>query len=128
MSLVNKKDELLITREFSAPKDLVFNAFADADALTQWWGPPGVPIKVLKFEFRNKGVFHYETSMQGQTAYGRFVYGQIKPTDLLEFTSSVSFNESGFAIYFSEFNPVENLHRKFVTERCPNDFGFCIGE
>ena len=87
-SQAKKQDELLITREFNAPKDLVFNAFADADALAQWWGPPGVPIKVLKFEFRNKGVFHYETSMQGQTAYGRFVYGQINPTDLLEFTSS----------------------------------------
>lgn len=35
----NNKVELIITREFNAPKEIVFNAFADADALAEWWGP-----------------------------------------------------------------------------------------
>ena len=41
----NKEAELIITREFNARKEIVFSAFADAAALAEWWGPPGVPIK-----------------------------------------------------------------------------------
>lgn len=33
---------LTMTREFDAPRDLVFNAFTDPDQLAAWFGPVGV--------------------------------------------------------------------------------------
>ena len=30
--------EIVITRSFDAPRDLVFKAFTDPDAVRQWWG------------------------------------------------------------------------------------------
>lgn len=36
--------EFVITREFAAPRELVFEAWTDSRHLAQWWGPKGFPI------------------------------------------------------------------------------------
>jgi uncharacterized protein YndB with AHSA1/START domain len=41
--------ELFITREFNAPRELVFKAFNDPDLLVQWLGPNGLSMKIDKF-------------------------------------------------------------------------------
>lgn len=33
------KHDLVITRSFDAPRELVFNAYADPEAIPQWWSP-----------------------------------------------------------------------------------------
>lgn len=85
---------LIITRTFNAPKDAVFNAFADADALAQWWGPAGMAITVVSLDFQPGGKFHYKMEGHGQTMWGRFVYGNIARPDEIEFVSSFS-DEAG---------------------------------
>jgi uncharacterized protein YndB with AHSA1/START domain len=117
----NTKAELIISREFSAPKETVFNAFANADALAQWWGPPGIPITVTKFDFRTNGVFHYKTDMQGQIAFGKFVYGSIKKSDMLEFVSSFSDENCGITrAPFSDKFPLEIFNHIEFTEQNGN--------
>ena len=113
-----KKEELVIEREFDAPREKVFNAFASAEALAEWWGPPGVPITVLKFDFKPKGIFHYTANMQGMSAFGKFVFGQISKYDLLEFTSSFA-DENGKTIRapFSDKFPMEIFNRMEFTEQ-----------
>lgn len=114
----SKNAELIIKREFDAPKETVFNAFADAKALAEWWGPPGVPITVVKFEFKPNGIFHYKISMQGQTSYGRFVYKQIQKYDLIEFISS--FADENCEIKRAPFNdkfPLEISNRIELSEK-----------
>ncbi len=114
----NNELKVMLTQEFDAPKEFVFNAFANAEALAQWWGPPGVPIKVVKFDFSPKGIFHYKAEMQGQIMWGRFIYAQIKRPDLLEFISSFS-NEKG-GIERAPFNknfPLEILNRFEFSEK-----------
>jgi uncharacterized protein YndB with AHSA1/START domain len=113
----NNEAKLFLKQEFDAPKELVFNAFADAEALAQWWGPPGVPIGVVKFEFKPKGIFHYKAEMQGQVMWGRFIYSQIEAPDLIEFTSSFS-NEQGEierAPFLKDF-PLEIFNRFEFSE------------
>ena len=55
------RKEFVITRSYEAPRDLVWRAFADGEALAQWWGPKGFDMKVLGFEFRpgNRRVVHH---------------------------------------------------------------------
>ena len=38
--------ELTMTREFNAPRDLVFKAWTDPELVKQWWGPDGVTNEV----------------------------------------------------------------------------------
>ena len=52
----NGKQDLLITREFDLPLDLLFKAYAEAEIVEQWMG-----TKVLKLENKNHGSWQYET-------------------------------------------------------------------
>ncbi len=91
---MTNKEEFKIVREFKASKELVFNAFSNAEALAQWWGPKEMPIKVIKLDFRPKGIFHYKMEGNGNVMWGLFVYGKINKPDLIEFVNSFS-NEKG---------------------------------
>jgi uncharacterized protein YndB with AHSA1/START domain len=114
----NNKAELVITREFDAPKEIVFNAFADAEALSQWWGPPNVPVTVVKFDFKPNGIFFYKAEMQGQIMWGRFVYKQIRKPDLFEFISSFSDENGGITrAPFSDKFPLEIFNRFEFSEQ-----------
>jgi uncharacterized protein YndB with AHSA1/START domain len=88
------KEGLSIVRSFNAPKSLVFTAFADAAAFAEWWGPAGMPVTVVDFDFRQGGKVHYKMEGNGQTMWGIFHYHNIIQPDLLEFVSSFS-DESG---------------------------------
>ena len=50
------KQELLITREFDLPLDLLFKAYEDAEIVEQWMG-----TKVLKLENKKHGSWQFET-------------------------------------------------------------------
>jgi uncharacterized protein YndB with AHSA1/START domain len=51
------KQELVITREFELPLELLFQAYADPEVVEQWMG-----TKVLKLENKNHGSYQFETT------------------------------------------------------------------
>jgi uncharacterized protein YndB with AHSA1/START domain len=51
------KQDLLITREFDLPVDLLFKAYEDPEIIEQWMG-----TKVLKLESKKHGSYRIETS------------------------------------------------------------------
>ncbi|MEO7960266.1 MAG: SRPBCC domain-containing protein [Ginsengibacter sp.] len=51
------KQELLITREFDLPLELLFKAYAEPGIVEQWMG-----TKVLKLENKNHGSYQFETT------------------------------------------------------------------
>lgn len=53
------KQELFITREFDAPRELVFKAFTDPDLYKQWIGPRDLTTTIETFEPRNGGSWRY---------------------------------------------------------------------
>jgi uncharacterized protein YndB with AHSA1/START domain len=89
-----EKKGLTIVRDFKAPKTLVFQAFSTAEAFAEWWGPVGMPVTVLKFDFRPGGKAHYKMEGNGQTMWGIFVYHKIVKPDSIEFINSFS-DETG---------------------------------
>jgi len=52
-------DELVYTRVFDAPRDLVFRCLIEPEHLTHFWGPVGVstPLATIKVDARPGGVF-----------------------------------------------------------------------
>ena len=50
------KQEIVITREFDLPLELLFKAYVEADIVEQWMG-----TKVLKFESKKYGSYQFET-------------------------------------------------------------------
>lgn len=53
------KQEIIIIREFDAPRELVFKAFTDPDLYTQWIGPGELTTSLETFESRNGGSWRY---------------------------------------------------------------------
>lgn len=53
----DSKQELVITREFDLPLELLFKAYVEPDIVEQWMG-----TKVLKLENKNHGGWQFETS------------------------------------------------------------------
>lgn len=58
------KQELIITREFDLPVELVFKAYSEADLFEQWMG-----TKVLKLESKKHGSYAFETSYDGNVVF-----------------------------------------------------------
>jgi uncharacterized protein YndB with AHSA1/START domain len=51
------KQEILITREFDLPLELLFKAYTEAEFVEQWMG-----TKVIKLESRQHGSYQFETT------------------------------------------------------------------
>jgi len=53
------KQEIVITREFDAPRELVFKAFTDPGLYIKWLGPRELAMTLEKFEPRSGGSWRY---------------------------------------------------------------------
>lgn len=51
--------EIVITREFDAPRELVFHAFTDPQLITQWWGPRYLSTEIDKMDMRPGGEWRW---------------------------------------------------------------------
>src|ERR1700737_3960074 len=53
------KQEIIITRDFDAPRELVFKAYTDPKLLPQWFGPRGYTTIVDKMDARPGGLWRF---------------------------------------------------------------------
>ena len=51
--------EILVTKEFDAPREIVFKAFIDPELYAQWLGPRGFVTTIEKFEPKNGGSWRF---------------------------------------------------------------------
>jgi uncharacterized protein YndB with AHSA1/START domain len=63
------KQEIIIEREFDAPRELVFKAFTDPKLYVQWLGPRGFTTKLETFEPRDGGSWRYVQKDQTGNEY-----------------------------------------------------------
>jgi uncharacterized protein YndB with AHSA1/START domain len=86
----NGAQDLLITREFDLPLELLFKAFAEPEIVAQWMG-----TKVLKLEGKKHGSWQFETS---------------------DTKGNVVFKANGT---IHEFSPNRKITRTFEMENAP---------
>lgn len=113
----NEKATFTLVHEFNAPKELVFNAFSNAEALNEWWGPADTPTSAIKLDFRPGGIFHYKMEFRDGTKYGRFLFSKIEPYYLLEFTNAFADEQAN--VVRAPFDiplPLEILYRLVFSE------------
>jgi uncharacterized glyoxalase superfamily protein PhnB/uncharacterized protein YndB with AHSA1/START domain len=114
----NSNKRFSFIREFDAPKKDVFNAFSNAEALNAWWGPVECKNSVVSLDFRPGGIFHFQMDFNGHLSYGRFLFKEIRPYDLLEFSNAFADEKANVvkAPFDMEF-PKEIFYRIELTER-----------
>lgn len=93
------KQELVITREFDLPVDLLFRAYADAEIVEQWMG-----TKVLKLENKKHGSWDFETTDPKGNKY-RFsgVIHEFVPNQKITRTFEFENTPFGVQLEFLEF-------------------------
>jgi uncharacterized protein YndB with AHSA1/START domain len=84
--------ELVLTRTFEVPRELVFNAYSSCEHLRNWWGPRSWPMVECTLDFRVGGVWHYclRGPEEGDESWGRAVYDEIVEPARIGYTDSFS--------------------------------------
>lgn len=61
--------QILVTREFNAPREIVFRTFTEPDLLVQWLGPRRLTMTIDTFEVRDGGSWRYLHRDEDGTEY-----------------------------------------------------------
>ena len=79
--------ELVITRIFDAPRELVWKAWTDPEHLMRWWGPKDFTSPSCKMDFRVGGKFIFcMRSKNGNNIWSTGIYKEIIPYERIIFT------------------------------------------
>ena len=79
--------EIEMTREFDAPRDLVFLAHSSAEHMKHWWGPRSMEIVLCEVDFRVGGKWRIVQRTPDGTEYGfRGEYREIVPNEKITWT------------------------------------------
>jgi uncharacterized protein YndB with AHSA1/START domain len=81
--------EIVLTRVFDAPRQMVFDAFTKPELLKRWFGPRGWSLVVCETDFRVGGSWRFVLRGPDGTEMGmRGVYREIVPPERTVHTES----------------------------------------
>ena len=96
--------EIVATRTFDAPRDLVFKMWTDPKHIAQWWGPKGFTTTIYELDVKPGGVWRFVMhGPDGVDYQNKVVYLEIvKPERIVyshvsgpQFQMTVTFAEDG---------------------------------
>lgn len=82
---------MIVERVFDAPRELVWKAFTEADALAKWWGPREWNTTNSKLDLKVGGEWLYcMTGPDGTESWGKATYTEITPPERLVYEDAFS--------------------------------------
>jgi uncharacterized protein YndB with AHSA1/START domain len=101
------EQEIVMERQFTAPRTLMFQVFTQPEHLKRWWAPQPYTIAVCTIDLRPGGIWHYcMRSPEGQDQWARSVYREIVPPEKLVYTSTFADEHA---------NPIEGMPEHLTT-------------
>lgn len=81
------KQEIIMTRVFDAPREIVFKTCTDPKLIPQWWGPKIYKTTVEKMDVRPGGIWRFVQRGPDEKAFGfHGVYHSVTPSEGLVYT------------------------------------------
>ncbi|GIZ08159.1 SRPBCC domain-containing protein [Flavobacterium sp. UMI-01] len=114
------KQELFITREFDAPRELVFKAFTTPEILLQFYAPYGIKMKFNYADFRSGGSYSWTHSDGAGKIYCTFkgVIHEILPPERM--TQTVEMEDQPKAgnviLEIFDFEEIDNNKTKLIIQ------------
>lgn len=106
------KQELIITREFDLPLELLFKAFEEPELFEQWMG-----TKVIKMENKPHGSYVFETSANGQVVFrANGTIHEFVPNQRITRTFEMENTPFPVQLEFLVFEPVTNDKSKLTMQ------------
>jgi uncharacterized protein YndB with AHSA1/START domain len=83
----NLDREIFLSREFAAPRELVWKAMTDPEHIVHWWGPRGFTTTIETMDFRVGGVWkHVMHGPDGTNYPNEKVFKEIVPMEKIVFS------------------------------------------
>jgi uncharacterized protein YndB with AHSA1/START domain len=93
------KQELFVTREFDAPRELVFKAHTDPKLFAQWIGPRGLNTSLETFEPVSGGRWRFVQKDQDGNEFGfHGVFHEVSPERVIQTFEFDGLPESGHVV------------------------------
>lgn len=106
------RQDLLITRAFDLPVELLFKAYSEAELIEQWMG-----TKVLKLENKNHGSYQFETSYNGNVVFkANGTIHQVVPNQKIIRTFEMENAPIGVQLEFLEFEKLNDDASKLTIQ------------
>ena len=101
--------ELVITRIFDAPRELVWRAWTDPERVMRWWGPKGFTSPACQIDLRVGGRYLWcMRSPEGQDLWSTGVYREIVEPERIVCTNSFA-DADGNPVPASYYGITEDL-------------------
>ena len=116
--------EIVLTRAFDAPRDLVFEAWTNPEHVRHWWGLRESTMLLCEADVRPGGSWRYVTTAQdGAEVPFTGVYQEVTPPERLVYTEMYDvepFNSGDPAVNTVTFTPEEGGTLVTVTTVYPS--------
>lgn len=106
------RHDLVITREFDLPLELLFKAYSEPELIEEWMG-----TKVLKLENKKHGGWHFQTSYDGKVAFeASGAYHEFIPEQRIIRTHEMHNADFGVILEFCEFEKLTDDASKLTMQ------------
>jgi uncharacterized protein YndB with AHSA1/START domain len=110
-----EKGELVITRIFDAPRELVWKTWTEPERVKHWWGPEGFTAPFCRIDLRVGGTYLYcMQSPVGREYWSTGVYREIVLPERIVCTDSFS-DEKGNVVPASHYGMGADWPRELVV-------------
>ena len=107
---------ITITREFDAPPERVYRAWAEPDLVRQWMGPRSIDMNIEEWDCRTGGSYRYAAVHDGEEV-ARFFgsFHEARPGERLVQTFTYEGMPDGVSLETMTFEPLEGGRCRIVA-------------
>jgi uncharacterized protein YndB with AHSA1/START domain len=114
--MANDEQELVLTRVFDAPRELVFKSWTDPRHVEKWWGPHGFTCPLCELDVRPGGaILIHMRGPDGRVYPMTGLYQEVVEPERLVFTST-ALDDQGNAL-FEILNSIELTEQGAKTKQ-----------
>jgi uncharacterized protein YndB with AHSA1/START domain len=108
------EQELVLTRVFDAPRDVVFAAWTQPDHFVRWWGPKDCSTPFCELDVRPGGTYRYCMRTPERDVWVKGVYREVVEPERLVYTSTFT-DPEGNAVEPSYYGLSDGFLREMLT-------------
>jgi uncharacterized protein YndB with AHSA1/START domain len=116
-------EQILITREFDAPKQLVYRAYTEVDLVRRWWAGRHGEMTVCEIDLRVGGTWRYVLVSDGQEVAFHGTYSDIVENERIVTTEVYEMpgaDEENAPLNIVTFTEVDGRTMFELLVQCPN--------
>ena len=114
------KQELFITREFDASRELVFKAFSTPEILLQFFAPFGIKMKFNYVDFKNNGAYswtHFNDEGKIYCTFKGVIHEIVEPERIIQTVEREGLPDGGnVMLEIYSFEEITNNKTKLIIQ------------